>query len=179
MIPRKSFTLAIAPLLSLALFASAASAQAVPHQNVVQFNPFGIFTEYYTGEYERTVSASGTFGVAATHIRDGEYFRWTSTDVKLRFYPNATPLKGFSFGATAGFLRYADAENVFNGTAVRQEDSSPTVGLEVSYQWLIGVQDNFVVALGLGAKRLITGLDVYDAPEDATAYLRFNVGYAF
>lgn len=163
--------------------AAPSAAQQLPPQQVIGFNPIGFIFRAYSVEYERVMGQSTTIGLAGSHFRGEDDvegtetpFRWTTLDAKFRFYPGGQPMRRFSFGGSAGFVSARETTSV--GTQ-SETQTTGAVGLEVSYQWLLGLNDNFAVALGLGAKR--TFLDEADlrAVPQAWPYLRLNVGYAF
>jgi hypothetical protein len=178
---------AVAPLVALAVASTALDAQsAIPKQQVLSIQPISSIVGFYSGEYERVVSQSVTLGVGASYLdnffgeNSGDDPHYLSTEAKLRFYPAAQPLRGFSFGVTAGFTRVSSHETVcdFGCNTTRSTASGPSAGFQLDYSWLLGTKENFAVALGAGGKRLF----ISDQDTNATlAYptARISVGMAF
>jgi hypothetical protein len=138
-----------------------------------------VFTAY-SAEYERQIAGAATFGVGGTYfdVGDGvDQVTFNSGDVKLRYYPNGTALMGFSFGGTAGFTSVTGTDS--NGT--EESVSGPSLGVLLEYQWLLGVQRNFSVALGVGAKAIFVKDNQITSGDFTTRYptARVSIGYAF
>ena len=179
---------AVAPLVALALASTALEAQtALPKQQVLSIQPISSIVGFYSGEYERVVSQSVTLGVGASYLdnflgdNSADDPHYLSTEAKLRFYPGALPLRGFSFGVTAGFTRVSSHDTFCDAggcTNDRSSASGPSAGFQLDYSWLLGRKENFAVALGAGGKRLF----ISDHDTNATlAYptARISVGMAF
>jgi hypothetical protein len=82
--------------------------------------------------------------------------------------------------ATAGFASANDENFDFNGQRiVSRRTTRPTIGTELSYQWIIGPSARFVAVTGLGLKRFLgeEGSDPISVPILPTA--RINIGFAF
>ena len=103
--------------------------------------------------------------------------RYSSGDFKFRYYPSEIVLKGFSIGASVGVLRYSD---IVNG-ADRATIDSPTIGLLLDYNWLLGATHRFVIGTGVAAKRILAGSEDRAKVDLGRAQLsaRFTVGVAF
>lgn len=181
---RTRSALALAAL-SLAL-SSAAAAQSAPRQ-VLSINPVGAVFGVYMGEFERSITPNATAGLSATYwdtgFTDSESsgeLSYTTVDARLRYYPGAARLEGFSIGGSVGYTGLSGSLTTVDG---RETGHVSTVGAGVSldYNWLLGARDQVMVGTGIGAKRLfIVGEEVED--DDVTlAYptLRLVVGYAF
>lgn len=171
--------------LGLALASSGAAAQEAPRQ-VLSINPIGAVFGVYMGEFERVVRPNTTAGVSATYwngdLQDGQdagaVASYLTVDAKLRYYPGATQLKGFSIGGSVGYTGLSGELTTEEGEA-RGEVNTLGAGVELDYNWLLGARDQVMVGTGVGAKRLyVLGDDVQDV---ALAYptLRLVVGYAF
>jgi hypothetical protein len=160
----------------------------VTHTQAVTVQPISIIVGVYSAEFERAISAATTLGLGATYWNgfvgeDDPYDpSYLSVDAKLRYYPGEQPLRGFSFGVTGGYSSVTSRDCSYDVTVgcVTNENRSggPTLGFQLDYNWLLGRQQNFVVALGVGGKRLF----VNDRDGNITvAYptARVSVGLAF
>lgn len=181
-------TFAVAPLIALAVAASALDAQTMlPKQQVLSVQPISSIVGFYSGEYERVVSQSVTLGIGASYLdnflgdNSAEDPHYLSTEAKLRFYPGAQALRGFSFGVTAGFTQVSSRDAFCDFSTCTNERSSasgPSAGFQLDYSWLLGRKENFAVALGAGGKRLfINSKDTNATLAYPTA--RISVGMAF
>jgi hypothetical protein len=163
----------ILAVVALAPFTAASSQQLAAPSNVFSIQPLNAMFTAYSAEYERKIGAAATIGVG-----DGvDEVSFKSGDVKLRYYPNGSALMGFSFGGTAGFTSVTGTD--FNGA--EESVSGPTIGILLEYQWLLGVQKNFSVALGAGAKAVFVKDNTITSDDFTTRYptVRVSVGYAF
>jgi len=169
---------------ALAPFTAASTQQVVTPgvtpSNVLSIQPLNAVFTAYSAEYERKIGGAATFGIGGTYFNVGDGFdevTFKSGDVKLRYYPNGTALMGFSFGGTAGFSSVTGTD--FNGA--EESASGPSLGVLLEYQWLLGVQRNFAVALGLGAKAVFVKDETITSGDFTPRYptARVSVGYAF
>jgi hypothetical protein len=144
-----------------------APAPAVPRQQVISANPFGLLLDVFNAEYERKVSTSATAGFGGSTVSGGSSDRYVNADVFYRFYPSGTPLEGWAFGVKLGV------------TSVTDYGSYLGFGFDVNRSWILGVERNFYVGVGFGLKRLYgqneTGLDLQYIPTIRIV----NVGFAF
>jgi hypothetical protein len=152
----------------------------VTPSNVLSIQPLNAVFTAYSAEYERKIAGATTFGIGGTYFNVGDgvdEVTFKSGDVKLRYYPNGTALMGFSFGGTAGFSTVTGTD--FNGA--EESASGPSLGVLLEYQWLLGVQRNFAVALGLGAKAVFVKDETITSGDFTPRYptARVSVGYAF
>jgi hypothetical protein len=173
-----------AAALACALAASPGAAQtdtvSAPafRTNAISILPLHAILGFYAGDYEHVVGRTTTLGVGASYFSLGDGgggFVYATTEAKLRYYPSGDPLRGLSFGVTAGptFLiaEASDAEDE-NVVAVG-------VGFEVARSHVLGVDRRFYYGYGAGAKRLFfTGAEA-DGAEGVLPTLRLSVGYAF
>jgi hypothetical protein len=152
----------------------------IPNRSYVGFDPLAIPFDIYSAEGESGVAQGITLGGAGSYI-DVDDHRYTSFDFKFRYYPGEVVLRGFSLGATAGYLRYSTPEETPGGFRVRQSISAPTIGIIADYNWMLGFDRRFLVGTGLGAKRILLGADQRASVDLDRAYLtaRFTVGLAF
>lgn len=169
--------------------ASAAGAQAntagripIPYRTYIGINPLGIPFDIFSIEVESGIAQGMTLGVSAAHT-EIDNARYSSADFKFRYYPSEVVLKGFSIGASAGLLRYSDIRSEFDFTVTqgRQTIDTPTLGLLIDYNWMLGASHRFIVGTGIAAKRILAGSEDRDKVglDRALASARFTVGVAF
>jgi hypothetical protein len=168
--------------------AARASWPGVGRSNVLSVQPLHAVFGAYSAEYERFVGALVSLAGSATYT-DGEILDWddyneeeatVTTDVKLRFYPEARSFHGLSVGLQAGALRereyvVAGDPPSFNGDW--EQRWSPTVGVLLERGWLDRRTGRMLVATGIGAKRVLRRGD-YRADESYLT-LRLAIGLAF
>jgi hypothetical protein len=156
----------------------------IPNVSYIGFNPLGIPFDIFTVEAETGVAQGVTIGGLASHISLDDD-RYTSFDFKVRYYPGEVVLRGFSLGATAGYLGYSTITSTttpgFGTGSSRVSLDTPTIGIIADYNWLLGSEHRFVVGTGLGAKRVLAGEDERARVGLDRAFLtgRFTVGLAF
>jgi hypothetical protein len=195
---------AIAALLLIGIATPGAAQQSsIPaYRSLIGFNPLGIPFDIASIEFETLMQQGITFGVAGSYVAldDDDEFeageRWTSFDVKGRYYPGEVVLRGFSVGLSLGVTRYS--ERVFSDCtptptnpnpcggggptpSTRESLVTPTIGVIVDYNFLLGAQRRFLVGLGVGAKRLLkhdSDIRSFDPPR-AYPFGRFAIGLAF
>ena len=139
--------------------------QAIPAtQRAISANPFGFLLEWFNGEYEHKVSESTTVGVGGSFFLtdDGDYL---NGDLLYRFYPSGKPFEGWALGVKVGVTEVADEGTAFG------------FGFDTHWSWLLGRNDNFYVAVGVGLKRLVGTNDV--SMEYVPTIRIINVGLAF
>lgn len=147
-------------------------------KGVVTLNPFAIFAEYLTGDVEVKVARAATVGVGGS-FAGSDLDSYRALEAKVRYYPGEKALQGFSVAGTAGFASGEEVGSSF-GTERRRRITVPSIGTELSYQWLIGPSARFVAVTGLGLKRFLgadSDADLLDTPILPTA--RINIGFAF
>ena len=155
-------------------------------RQVVSVQPLHAVLGSFSGEYERFAGSLVSVAAAATYI-DPEVFDWveyyerssTSTDVKLRLYPDGPSFHGLSLGIQGGARR--ERQSAVTGDPPRFADYSewrwnPTLGFLIERGWLDRRNGRTLVAGGIGAKRVLR-----PAPFDDYSYmtLRLSVGVAF
>jgi len=154
----------------------------IPYTSYVGINPLGIPFDIFSIEVESGIAQGMTLGVSAAHT-EIDNARYSSADFKFRYYPSEVVLKGFSIGASAGLLRYSDIRSEFdvNVTETRQTIDTPTLGLLLDYNWLLGASHRFIIGTGLAAKRILAGSADRDKVglDRAQLSARFTVGVAF
>jgi hypothetical protein len=147
----------------------------IPYTTYIGANPLGIPFDIFSVEVESGIAQGMTLGGNASHT-DIDDKRYTSGDLKFRYYPSEIVLKGFSIGASAGLLRYSDIRD-----GQRQTIDSPTIALLLDYNWMLGLTHRFIVGTGIGLKRILAGSDDRDKVglDRQQATIRFTVGVAF
>jgi hypothetical protein len=147
----------------------------IPYTSYIGINPLGIPFDIFSVEVETGIAQGMTLGGSASHTELDDK-RYSSGDFKFRYYPSEIVLKGFSIGASAGLLRYSD---IVNGQ--RQTIDSPTLGLLLDYNWMLGASHRFIIGTGVAAKRILAGSEdrakVDLERQQFTA--RFTIGVAF
>lgn len=180
MIRRTSFALLLACGLAAAPAAAQTDTTALVRRQTLSILPFHALVGFYAGDYERAVGQTATLGLGASYfsLGDGaEAFTYATTEAKLRYYPSGDPLRGLSFGVTAG-PTFVSAGEAFSG----EDDARYTalgVGFEVARSHVMGVDQRFAYAYGAGGKRLFFTDDEADGVELVLPTFRLSVGYAF
>lgn len=186
----------------LALFASALAApmleaQAVPtgatpvryYRGVVGLNPLGIPFDIFSIEGEGAVAPGITVAGAASYFGPGDEGddRFTSGDIKVRYYPGETALDRFSVGLGVGLTRRSGVDYRCDPVVgcptepTRSEATGPTVSVLADYNFLLGQRRRFFVGTGVGAKRWLVSRETRErvSAERAWVFGRFLVGLAF
>jgi len=161
-------------LSSGALLPGSAAAQAtrepVEVDWVLSANPFLLLAEWFNVDLERRVSDGAALDFQGSFITlDGGDEDYMSVNVTYRFYPQGAALTGFYFGPKAGIYRVED---------LTQDAVVFGAGFELGYNWLLGVDRNFAIGVGLGASRLFSS-DLDDGSEFLPTVRLVNVGWAF
>lgn len=165
---------------SLAQAPAAAAATRAPVA-VVGLNPLALLFGAVLGDVERTISPAFTAGLGLSVVPDN-LTRYDAAEAKLRYYPDEHALHGVSLALTAGFVSEPLNSYDFNtNRSTRQRLTRATIGTELSYQWIIGPSQRFVMATGAGVKRpLGSPAGFYDgAFGTVIPTFRLNVGVAF
>lgn len=161
---------------ALAVSAHVTSAQTVegtrvgmPRVNLVSANPIGLLFEWYNGEYEHALSPTISLAVSGSRF-DFDNANYVAIDGIARYYPAGKALRGFSFGISAGFVNVDDDCDTCN-----DDGSSATVGVRGDYVWILGRDQRFSVAAGIGAKRLLND----NLGTEGLPVGRLSIGYAW
>jgi hypothetical protein len=177
--------------LALALLATVVAATTVAAQtidvpvqsNVISINPFGFLFEWYSVEYEHAFSSTATWSVGAGHIDMGDVndqTKYTSADLRLRYYPAAEAPSKFSAGIAFGYSRVSDEDRATDGVVIKDEFDALSVGIDLGYSWLLGRTRQFFIGTGIGAKRLFPLGERNDDNETfGHLTVRLSIGYAF
>ena len=146
--------------------------------------PFGVFTL----DYERAIGGMGvSVGTDGLLFVDGEH-RLGWAQAKVKYYPAELTLRGFSLGLTAGvitarnrvFFSCAPAQPFPDCSDVTRTESSPTLGVVLDHNWLLGRRERFLVGAGVGARRVLKNVD--DGPSPLGQVYpdgRLSVGFVF
>ncbi len=141
-----------------------------PVAGIATINPFAVIFGGFNGDVELNIGTGMTGALSATWFPDD--FDYTSVDFTFRYYPGEINPRGFSVGASLGYLSMKNED----GT---DEGKGPAIGFIGGYNWLLGKSERLAIATGIGAKRLIADSDKYpDAPE-ATFTGRMGIGLSF
>lgn len=151
-------------------------------KSIITLNPFAIFAEYLTGDIEVKVAPMVTVGAGGS-FAGGNFESYRTLEAKVRYYPAEKALLGFSVAATLGVgsaMGYEYGNTQVSNPSERRL-TLPSVGTELSYQWILGPSARFVAVSGLGLKRFFGGTnnsaDILGTPVVPTA--RINIGVAF
>ena len=143
--------------------------------NLVSANPIGLLFEWYNAEYEHALKSTVSLAVAASSY-DIDNTRYASVDGIARYYPSARALKGFSIGASVGFIDLNDHYDYGNCIGCNDDSgTSPTIGIRGDYVWILGRDQRFAVGAGIGAKRLLNS----DLGTEGVPIGRLSIGYAW
>lgn len=133
---------------------------------IATINPFAIIFGGFNGDVELNIGTGMTGALSATWFPDE--LDYTSVDFTFRYYPGEMNPKGFSVGASIGYL-----------SVEGDEGKGPAVGFIGGYNWLLGKSERLVIAVGLGAKRLIVDNDKYPLAPEAVPTGRLGIGLSF
>jgi len=157
----------------------------IRYRTYISINPLGIPFDLFSAEVESGIAQGMTLGASASHIDVGDE-RYSSADFKFRYYPSEVVLRGISVGASVGVLRYSDIRSPqFPGDVtveeVRESLDTPTFGVILDYNWMLGAQHRFVVGTGVGAKRILASSEDRERVglDRAQFTGRFTIGIAF
>lgn len=178
------FSRLLAAAAAIAITSSVASAQRVegtkagmPRQNLVSANPIGLLFEWYNGEYEHALSSTASLAIAASSFdfEDNGNDRYTVVDGIARYYPSGRALNGFSVGMSAGFVHRNHDFACFDFGCENDSGSAATIGVRGDYVWILGRDQHFSVATGIGAKRVLGN----DIGTEGIPIGRLSLGYAW
>jgi hypothetical protein len=159
----------------------AVRAQDTTRTRVLSIQPISLVLTIVSGEYEQKLGAASSWGIGANYWDAGPIGgsgKYASGEFKLRYYPDGTALRGFSVGASAGYVHLSGG----NGdTSHRAALVGPSLGVLLEYQWLLGKTKSFVVALGVGAKAILVNQDKNASGDYTLRYptTRISIGHAF
>lgn len=177
-------------VLSPALEAQAVRTGATPvryYRGVIGLNPLGIPFDIFSIEAEGAVAPGITAAGALSYVAP-DRDRFTSADVKLRYYPGEIALDGFSVGLGLGLtgragddIREACVPTPTGCDLPRRSVTGPTISVLADYNFLLGERRRFLVGTGIGAKRWMVSREARESidAERAWVFARFLVGLAF
>jgi len=151
---------------------SAGSRSGITRANLISANPIGLLFEWYNGEFEHALSPTVSLAAAGTSF-DLDDARYTAVDGIIRYYPSARAVRGFSVGLSVGYV----GVNIDCDSDVYSCDddySAGTIGVRGDYVWILGKDQRFSVATGIGAKRILGHSDPQGLPIG-----RLSLGYAW
>lgn len=141
-----------------------------PHTGIATINPFAVILGGFNGDVELNIGTGTTGALSVSWFPDD--LNYTAVDFTFRYYPGEQNPKGFSIGASIGYLKSEHDD----GTA---EGKGPAIGFIGGYNWMLGRSERLAIATGLGLKRLIADSDKYpDAPEVVPSG-RLGIGLSF
>lgn len=173
---------ALAAASTLLAVAAEAQSAAAPKTTVISIQPLTAIFNVYAAEVEHALSPTWTLGLGESywnHDDSGFSLRYLSGDVKLKYYPEATPFRGFSFGGQVGYTSVKEDDSFGSSGSSKTTVSGPTVGVALDYNWLLGPPQSFYVGLGVGAKKIFAKAD--NAGHATVNYptARVSIGFAF
>jgi hypothetical protein len=148
----------------------------IPYRTYISLNPLGIPFDLFSAEIESGIAQGMTLGASGSHIDVGDQ-RYSSADFKFRYYPSEVVLRGFSVGGSVGMQRYSDIRS----EGKRETLDSPTFGVILDYNWMLGARHRFIVGTGVGAKRILASSEDRErvGVDRAQLTARFTMGIAF
>jgi hypothetical protein len=151
----------------------------IQRTNLVSANPIGLIFEWYNGEYEHAMSSTVSLAVAGSSFGDIETSddtRYSVLDGIVRYYPSGRALRGFSIGGSVGFVDFSDDFDDDECIGCSDESGTgATIGVRGDYVWILGRDQHFAVAAGIGAKRVLGS----DIGLEGLPIARLSIGYAW
>jgi hypothetical protein len=156
-----------------------AQSSASPKSTVISVQPLTAMFNVYAAEVEHAIAPTWTIGLGESYWNhdDSYSLRYLSGDLKVKYYPEATPFRGFSFGGQAGYTSIVE-DDTFSGSN-RTRINGPTLGVALDYNWLLGPPQSFYVGLGLGAKKIFAKGDGTGHATVSYPTARVSIGIAF
>lgn len=159
--------------------------------------PFG----FAAGEYERALQRGFALGIGGittlgfSPVNDDDDFdsnfdqRFTTAQLKLKYYPGENGLRGFAVGVTAGIVYAGESQrgvigfDPTTGTPIfsavsRKSTTAPTLGAVLDYNFLLGRRRRFLVGIGVGARRAF-GVNEIDPVDAVLPDGRLQIGFGF
>lgn len=152
----------------------------IPYTSYVAINPLGIPFDIAAAEIESGVANGITIGGVGSYTALGND-RYTTVDLKVRYYPSEVVLDGLSFGVSLGRTHFTTPIDTGLGGTVRRSRDYTTVGLIGDYNWLLGARKRFLVGTGIGLKRVLLNSDERSkfGIDQPVFTARFVLGLAF
>lgn len=154
-------------------------------RSFVGANPLGIPFDIVSIEAETAIGTGGSIGFVGSY-NDFDNTRFTSFDLRGKYYPGEVAFRGFAVGLSLGRTKF-NAEDFTavpsptTGEYPRTTLNAPTLGVLVDYNWAQGPSQRFVIGTGVGAKRILASADKrrqLDLPR-ALPTARFVIGLLF
>lgn len=142
---------------------------------IATINPFAIIFGGFNGDVEINIGTGTTGAVSATYFTD-EDLDHKSIDFTFRYYPGEINPRGFSVGASLGYLDQGRDEDVVGEPS---EGKGLAIGFIGGYNWLLGKSERLAITTGLGAKRLFVSEDKYPDAQVAAITGRLGIGLSF
>lgn len=142
---------------------------------IATINPFAIIFGGFNGDVEINVGTGTTGAVSATYFTDDDIDH-KSIDFTFRYYPGEINPRGFSVGASLGYLDQGRDRDVVGEPSAGK---GLAIGFIGGYNWLLGKSERLAIATGLGAKRLFVSEDKYPEAQVAAITGRLGVGLSF
>ncbi len=152
--------------------------------HVVTINPFFLLAGWVAADYEQRVNPTLSLGGAFNYQEFGDD-RYTDFDFKGRLYATEHGLRGFSIGMSVGVssIRITDNSFICDFTPecplTKKTVTSPSLGVELNYQWLLGSNRHTAVAIGFGGKRYLASKETLRGSNTVIPTFRLGLGYAF
>lgn len=149
-------------LLSGSLYGQAQDMSVRGHRTSISTNPFALVWGTFGAEIERTVSNTSTVGIGGAAYSEGRSVVPVLTQPRIhaealwRYYPEGTPLEGWSVGVKAGFAQISSTH-----LATTTQKVIPTYGFDVNRSWIIGAKDELFVSTGFGIKRYVKTIPTF------------------
>ena len=154
-----------------------ASRGGLARANLISANPIGLLFQWYNGEIEHAVTSTVSIAASGSSYDFTNDTNYTSLYAIARYYPGAHAVKGFSVGASLGYIYLKDQQSyTYDCTGCSQNSGSTgTVGVRADYVWILGRDQRFSAAMGIGAKRLFSN----DFGTEGVPIGRLSIGYAW
>lgn len=140
-----------------------------PRVNLVSANPIGLLFQWYNAEFEHALNPTASLAVAGTRF-GFDHFNYTAVDGIVRYYPSGRAIQGFSIGGSVGFVNASEDNCNRCDTG-----SGATVGVRGDYVWILGRDQRFAAAAGIGAKRIF----VQNVGNTGLPIARLSIGWAW
>ena len=152
-------------------------ANVVSRRSAFAINPLGIPLEIVSVEFEGALHDAFTLAGNFSYFSPDDYTR-SSFEVKGRLYPNEQAPRAFSVGLGLGGVNTRENVEV-DGVTERRDETYPSIGVYVDYNWLLGKRSRFFVGAGVGAKRILGDDDEFDEAPVVYGTARFLFGVGF
>jgi hypothetical protein len=150
--------------------------QAAPKNHLVSVDPLAlIIFGFVLLEYEQGMGDSSTWGMALSHFEWSDR-KYSSFDVRARYYLEGQPLKGLAVGTLLGLTRAGPEDP--EADSPRGSSLALGVGFTAEQQWLLGDEERLALTVETGGKRLFYVQD-REGARRVLPILRLSIGWAF